>query len=104
MRALFLDPAARELEAAVAYYNAECPGLGFEFAASVKKTLARILANPDAWQALSARTRRCRVSRFPYGVIYQKRADCILVVAVMHLRRHPDHWKDRASPDPVESF
>lgn len=97
MRVLFLQVAERELVEAVAYYNNEFSGLGFEFAAEVKKALARILAQPDAWQALSPRTRRCRVSRFPYGVVYQKREDAILVVAVMHLKRHPRYWKDNLS-------
>lgn len=95
MRVLFLEPAAREFEEAVAYYNTECPGLGFTFAAAVKEALGRIVAHPDAWHALSWRTRRCRVARFPYGVVYQPRLDAILVVAVMHLRRRPTLWRDR---------
>jgi len=95
VRVLFLEPAAREFEDAVAYYNQECPGLGFTFTAAVKETLARIVAYPEAWHALSRRTRRCRVARFPYGVVYQQRPEAILVVAVMHLRRHPACWRDR---------
>ncbi|MFQ5652756.1 MAG: type II toxin-antitoxin system RelE/ParE family toxin [bacterium] len=57
--------------------------------------MERILQYPEAWAPLSKRTRRCRTKRFPYGVIYQKRSDKILIVAIMHLRRHPDSWKRR---------
>jgi plasmid stabilization system protein ParE len=91
----FLRAAEEELAEAVAYYNREGEGLGFELAAEVQRTLARIAGHPTAWPALSKRTRRCRTNRFPYGVLYQTRGNLILVVAVMHLRRHPDSWKGR---------
>jgi hypothetical protein len=57
--------------------------------------VGRIEAHPDAWQPLSANTRRCRTRKFPYGVIYQNRAGEILIVAVAHLHRKPGHWSDR---------
>ena len=76
-------------------YNEQSGGLGYEFAAEVKRTMARILQFPDAWASLSPRTRRCRTRRFPCGVVYQVRGDLLLIVAVMHLRRHPDSWRSR---------
>ena len=33
--------------------------------------------------------------RFPYGLIYHVRDEMLLIVAVMHLHRHPDVWRDR---------
>jgi plasmid stabilization system protein ParE len=97
MKVDFLDPAKEELAEAVAFYNRESEGLGFEFAAEVKRTIERIVQFPEAWAPLSKRTRRCRTNRFPYGVVYQVREQFILIVAVMHLRRHPDSWKSRLS-------
>jgi hypothetical protein len=44
----FFPAAEAELRDAVAYYNDQCPGLGFEFAAEVRKTLARITNFPTA--------------------------------------------------------
>ena len=93
MKVTFLETAENELLNAVDYYNRECPGLGYEFMAEVLTTVDRITGNPDAWQRLSRRTRRALTNRFPYGLIYQNRGDEILVVAVMHLHRHPDSWK-----------
>ncbi|MBI2300110.1 MAG: type II toxin-antitoxin system RelE/ParE family toxin [Armatimonadetes bacterium] len=84
-----------ELEEAVDYYNSQSEGLGYEFAAEVRQTLARIAEHPEAWHPLSPRTRRCRMRRFPYGVVYQVRGPEILVAAVMHLRRAPDSWRRR---------
>ena len=98
MKVDVLEPAAAELRAAVEYYNQQSEGLGYEFAAEVRRTIARIVQFPDAWAGLSTRTRRCRTNRFPYGIVYQVREGAILIVAVMHLRRHPDTWRSRLRP------
>lgn len=95
MKVEILAAAETDLADAVSYYNEQSEGLGYEFAAEVKQTIGRVLLFPDAWHPLSRRTRRCRTRRFPYGVLYQIRSDMILVVAIMHLRRHPDSWKQR---------
>ncbi len=73
MKAELLAAAEVDLLDAVSYYNEQSEGLGYEFAAEVKQTLARIFQFPDAWHRLSARTKRCRTKRFPYGVVYQLR-------------------------------
>lgn len=95
MKIRFLSAARLELEAALVYLNEQSEGLGYEFAVEVKRTLERIVRYPDAWPRLSERTRRSRTRRFPYGVIYQQRADEILVIAIMHLRRDPLAWRQR---------
>ena len=91
----FLAPAQAELVEAVAYYNSQRPGLGSQFAEEVKRTIERILQFPEAWRLISARTRRCRANKFPYGIIYQMRGNVVLIVAVMHLHREPQTWKSR---------
>ena len=95
----FLEAAEAEFIEAVDYYNEQSEGLGYEFAAEVKRTIGRTLQYPDAWPKLSARTRRCRTHRFPYGIVYQVREDRILIVAVMHLHRHPETWKSRVESE-----
>ena len=50
---------------------------------------------PLAWHPLSANTRRCRLKRFPYGVIYAVEANKILVLAIAHLHRKPGYWSGR---------
>jgi plasmid stabilization system protein ParE len=94
----FLAPARAELEEAVDYYDALRSGLGDELAAEVQRAISRILQHPLACPRIAKRSRRCRVARFPYGVIYQIRPDHIVIVAVMHLRRDPSYWRDRVEP------
>lgn len=98
MRVEFLDPAFSEFVESIAFYNLQSEGLGYEFAIEVKRAIGRILQYPEAWALLSKHTRRCRTSRFPYGLIYQIRTDMILIIAVQNLHKHPDSWKTRLLP------
>ncbi len=95
LRIQFLLSAEQEFIETVKYYNSQSEGLGFEFAAEVKSTLDRIIQYSLAWYKFSERTHRCRTNRFPYGVIYQIRKDCIMIIAVMHLHRKPETWQSR---------
>jgi plasmid stabilization system protein ParE len=93
MTCRLLTPAAREVREAARYYEAKVPNLGFEFLAEVRAAIRRILAHPEAWHPLDRTFRRCRTSRFPYGLIYSIESDHILIVSVMHLHRHPEGWR-----------
>ena len=95
MKIRFLDVAGIELDEAVEYYNHESPGLGDEFLTEILHALDRIVRFPEAWHPCSKRTRRYLTRRFPYGVIYQKRSDEVLVVAIANLHRKPEYWQDR---------
>jgi plasmid stabilization system protein ParE len=95
VKVTFVSVAEKELAEALDYYEGQQPGLGMQFAAEVDGAIERIVAHPEAWAPISARVRRCRVPRFPYGVLYQWREQEILVVGVMHLRRDPTSWRDR---------
>lgn len=97
MRVRLLKVAQQELDDGVDYYNNEQPGLGYRFLAEVLETIDRIKEFPEAWQPFHRRTHRCQVHHFPYGVIYQRYQDLILVVAIAHLHRRSDYWLDRLS-------
>lgn len=91
----FLDEAQLELDEAIDFYNNESDGLGSVFLQEVLNAIERIANYPDAWHPLSKNTRRCQTRRFPYGLIYTKLEDSILVISVSNLHRKPNHWGNR---------
>ncbi len=95
MKVDFLEIAEIELKESVEFLNGQSEGLGFEFANEVKRTIKRVTDFPEAWTKLSPNSRRARTNRFPYGIIYSHTEDEILIIAIMHLHRDPEYWKER---------
>jgi len=91
----FLTTAQIELDESFDFYEEQIEGLGYDFIMEVLATVKRIKNNPEAWTQLSARTRRCLINRFPFGIIYQVRDNEVLIVAIAHLHRKPGYWKNR---------
>ena len=94
-RLVFRPEAEAELLDARAWYEGERVGLGATFAAAVETTVTAILQNPLAYPRVKSDIRRALVGRFPYAVYFRPIADEIIVLAVMHGRRNPRHWRAR---------
>src|SRR5438045_2847179 len=90
-----LEPAQREFDEAIAWYALQAPGLGDAFLVEALRIFELIERYPDAWHSLGPQTRRCRLARFPYGVIYAREDAELIVVAVAHLHRKPGYWRNR---------
>ena len=99
MRARLLHIAKTELDDAVAYYNRERPGLGYELLWEAFSAIDRIKQFPQAWQVFQEEARRCLLRRFPYGIVYVVEDDLVLILAIAHLHRQPDYWIDRLSDE-----
>jgi ParE toxin of type II toxin-antitoxin system, parDE len=91
----FHPEAEAEFHKAIAYYENYERGLGYDFSIEVRSAIQNILNYAAAWPLLEDDIRRCLVNRFPYGVVYSIEQDEIFILAVMHLRRSPDYWKNR---------
>ena len=91
----FLAVAENELGEAIDWYRKQAPGLGEAFLIDVLSAADRIAHFPEAWHPMGEGIRRCRLSRFPYGLIYAVNNDGVLVLAVAHLHRRPDYWRNR---------
>lgn len=91
----FHPEAKTEFNEGIDYYEKCESGLGYDFAIEVFANIQNIVNYPAAWPIIEEGIHRCLVSRFPYGVIYSINQDEIFILAVMHLRRHPDYWKSR---------
>jgi plasmid stabilization system protein ParE len=89
-------PAARaELRRAARWYERRRVGLGHALVDSVIDAEQRIRENPRSGAPFRENTRRMFVERFPYGLVYREEGSDILILAVAHLRRRPDYWRDR---------
>jgi plasmid stabilization system protein ParE len=93
----FHPEAEEEFVQAIDYYEAAEPGLGYDFAIEVFSSVQLILSYPQAWPVLAGEIRRCLVRRFPFGVLYAVGKNEVLILAVMHLHREPDYWKNRTA-------
>jgi len=91
----FHSEAEVEMVEAAAYYEAQQENLGKRFLSSVQDALNRIHINPLLYPIVELDVRRCLTKTFPYGVLFRAPPDQIVVMAVMHLHREPDYWKDR---------
>jgi hypothetical protein len=95
MNLVVLSCAEQEMADAVDYYNRQCAGLGYEFAAEIQRGFKRIQTHPLAWPSFSSRSRRCLTDRFPYGILYEVRIDSIVIGGIMHLKQDPATWSDK---------
>ena len=91
----FHPEADEELISAVAYYEGVEQGLGLDFSREVYASIQNAADYPNLWPIIDPEIRRCLVHRFPYGVLYSIESTGIFIIAVMHLHRDPDYWKQR---------
>ena len=88
--------AEADLAEAFRWYETRQPGLGHEIIAQAGRAFTRIAADPLGRPALYRGTRRIRLRRFPYVVLYIPRDDRVYVLAVLHERRSPRLFRSRA--------
>ncbi|MBI1811716.1 MAG: type II toxin-antitoxin system RelE/ParE family toxin [Nitrospirae bacterium] len=91
----FHSEAESEFYEAIDYYENSALGLGYDFSLEVLAAIQNVVSYPTVWPIIEEDIRRCLVNRFPYGVVYSIEQSEIFILAVMHLRRHPDYWKNR---------
>ncbi len=89
--------AAEELLEASKYYLEISPELARSFVANVEEAIEKILHAPGTWPVVDDGVRRFLVRRFPYGIYYTlvDGETTVLVLAVMHMRRHSENWRGR---------
>lgn len=93
----FHPAAEAEYEEAARRYDEVSTELGDRFVAEIESAVGRVCHNPDWFRKLTPRVRRCLVRTFPYGLLFEADGGRIVIVAVMHLHRHPDYWKWRSA-------
>ena len=91
----FHPDAENEMIKAAVYYETQQSQLGRRFLASVQDTINRIVFNPRLYPAIDLDVRRCLTKTFPFGILFRELPDKVVIMAVMHLHRDPDYWKNR---------
>lgn len=89
--------ALADIEFAASWYEEQEPGLGADFARTIREAINALPANPLIYRV---RDRRRNVrwflpARFPYRIVYRVRENLITVFAVIHASRDESHWKSR---------
>jgi len=90
MHTLIIQPEAKEdIQESFDWYEAQKPGLGYEFLEKMDEALAEICANPLYYGSLNKNLRRYRIKRFPFLIVYGINKKKIAVVGVRHMSRKP---------------
>ncbi len=92
---LFHPEAIAEASEAAKFYEEQQEGLGKRFVEALTDTINRIRRSPLLYGKIDSNMRKCRLLRFPFGVIYRDKNDTIEIIAVMHLKKKPGYWKFR---------
>jgi len=95
MIVVFHPQAKQELNHTVKYYESQHKGLGKRFLIYFQNSILKIQSFPLMYHQIEENLRQCRLSRFPYGIIYRLKDEQIEIIAVMHTHRKPGYWKER---------
>jgi toxin ParE1/3/4 len=66
------------------------------FLAELDYVIAKVSQHPEHYQLWDSGTRKAAMRRFPFLIVFRERADGIEIIALMHGRRRPGYWRDRA--------
>ena len=95
MRLGFDEDARREYLDAIVFYSGSSEKIGEKFADAVEFAIAKIGSEPRRFREIEPGVRRCRVTRFPYSILYNLAEEEIFILAVKHDRRSPNYWRHR---------
>jgi plasmid stabilization system protein ParE len=91
----YLPSAREELNEAAAYYEASVPGLGEAFLGDVERAIETVRESPGIGSSVGRGFRKAILRRFPFIVVYARRDEEIVIVAIAHQRRRPGYWRGR---------
>jgi toxin ParE1/3/4 len=104
VRLVLTSAAEKEIAEAASWYSEINADLGLRFISALTSSLESIESQPLSFSRLetndSAREfRRAALKRFPYSIVFEVLDDHVAVIAVAHVRRRPEHWRNRGETD-----
>lgn len=85
---ILTELAREEIREARRWYSSIDPGLGRDFARSIRASLDRISDFPESNPVVAHGFRKALVRRFPYLILYRIEGGRALVVACFHAHRN----------------
>ena len=82
----------RDLEKQDLWYELKRHGLGDKFFASASAAFRSVQTNPSVYPLARPKVRRAPMPRFPLGVFFAVSGEEVIVLAVVHGRRHQRMW------------
>ncbi len=96
MMYLFHPEALQEYTNTSKYYLKISSKLAKSFIDEIEKSIEQIINMPESCPVVHEDIRRFFLHRFPFGIYYSIEKDnTILIIAIMHMSRKPDYWKNR---------
>ena len=86
-----------DIRLAASWYETEESGLGDRFADELAIVLKRISERPNQFSRVAPRIHRALLHRFPHAVYFVPEPERLVVIGVLHQRRDPTAWRDRAA-------
>lgn len=87
--------ASNDIADATAWYALRSTSLAAEFVRAVDVALAEVRRTPERFPRVSSNVRRALLRRFPYSVFFTSHDDTTTIIACLHHRRNPRHWRAR---------
>jgi toxin ParE1/3/4 len=87
--------AEQDVRSAFEWYEDQRENLGRAFMAEVDRALEAVQERPEAYLQCYKFVRRALCKRFPYAIYFVLKNSDVVVLAVLHQRRHPASWRKR---------
>ncbi len=92
----YIRPEAElDIKEAASWYQMQQSGLGDKFLDKVSAAIQKMIKAPFSYPVIYQNVRRILLNKFPFGIYYFIDNDSIIIIAVMHGSRNPNHWKKR---------
>ena len=93
----YLSDALLDLAESAAWYEEKQLGLGVRLQDAVQLTIKKLQRQPQLGAPRRRNSRKWRVARFPYSVVYRETTEMIIIIAIAHAKRREDYWVSRLS-------
>ena len=94
---LYFDEVVIDIQQAKLWYKEKRNGLEIEFALAIEIAIEKILQMPTAYSVRYKNVRIAHPKVFPYNIHFYiiEPAELIVIMAIVHNKRHPDVARSR---------